>query len=142
MNKKPLKAVGKRAQILERELMRSTIAGQDEIDTGRRKVREKSKWQLNATERNNGFYIRQGVRRRHPEHVLNNFKAIADTTTASESTWEKALTQENERVMIDPDYKPKADADLMATQLGLVTPALSNFANSKYKLEQTMLVGV
>ena len=122
--------------------MRKIIASQDEIETGARKVREGSRWQQSTTRRNLGFSIRQGVRRRHPNKVLNQYATVAKETKNANSVWEKALMDENERATLDKEYEWHGDGRLMANQMGVVKLALDNYEKSKYKLERAHIVGV
>ena len=122
--------------------MGTIVVSQDEIDTGTRKVREPSRWQFNIKRKNTGLAIKQGVRRRHPDHVLHQFQTISSQTEKAESVWEKALVNEDERVHLDKEYRWNPDTSLMSNQMGVVKTALDNYAKSKYKLEQTHIVGV
>lgn len=124
------------------KMIKSQIVSQDEIETGMRKVRENSKWQGYAKKRTTRMGIRQGLRRRNPKSVLHNFAAIQKTTTKAESTWEKSLTDENDRQKLDKEFHWKGDNTLMANQMGIAKAAADNFNRSKFKLERAYIVGV
>ena len=88
--------------------------------------------------------IRQGIHRRHPRTVLNQYQGVQSTTENAESVWEQALMQEQKRQGLDKIFASDGggDVDMMVNQMGLVQTALKNYENSKYKLERSHMVGV
>jgi hypothetical protein len=105
-------------------------------------VDEGTPFQANALKSNRLFQIRQGKRRRHPNAVLNQFKAMSETTSDASEQWEKSLLWETERASLPKEFKPRKDVTGMSTQLGISAVAAKNYKNSKPKLDQMFLVGV
>lgn len=122
--------------------MGRTLAAQDEIDTGTRRIREPSHWQQATLKRQRGFDIKQGIRRRHPQNTLSRFGAITDNTDKAESVWEKAFEDEEERAKVDQQYAWNGSTSLLTNQMGVVKAALDNYTKSKGKLERVTIVGV
>jgi hypothetical protein len=140
-NKKPV--VSARRAALEASLINQNenenVAG---IETGRRHIREKSTFQRAATKKAKLLRISQGLRHRHPKTVLNQFKAMASTTSESSSLWEKALVDQTKRVDMPTEYRPSGDSDGMVNQMGIVSVALDNYKASKKKFSRLHLVNV
>jgi len=137
MNKRP-QGVSRRSE-LEKDLIGDITAKKALVDSG--KDRKDTPFNLNMRAENRAFQIKQGVRRRHPERVLSQFKAIVEETSNANSAWEKALMHEQERVEIPEEYKVSG-GDMMTQQTGLVTTALDNFMKSKSKFERMHAAGV
>lgn len=110
--------------------------------TGRRHVTENSKFQRDAIKGNARLRISQGLRRRHPDRVLNQFRGISETTGESASLWEKALLYEDARVQMPKEFRVVGDSDGMTNQMGVVSVALDNYKASKQKFSRLHLVGV
>ncbi len=123
-------------------LTKKIIINQDEIDTGTRKVREPSAWQMSAQRKTTFLGIRQGKRRRNPANVLNSYKVIADQTTNAQSVWEKSLLEENEKQKLPIEYSTKPDTSLLTNQFGVANTSFNNFTKSKYKLDKLHVRGV
>ncbi len=142
MNKKPGDAGGDRRSQLEADLVGEEMGRRQEIETGRRHVNEGTQFQQQANRANRTLAISQGVRRRHPHRVLNQFHGINATTSSAASTWEQALVYETKRVELPKEFIPKGDDDGMVNQLGIVTTALENYKASKGKFSRLHLIGV
>jgi hypothetical protein len=140
-NKKP--RVDSRRAALEASLL-----DQDEnenmtgLETGRSHVQENSRFQRKATASNNSLRIKQGLRRRHPNRVLNQYQGVNSTSTESASLWEKALIHETKRVDMPREFQVVGDSDGMVNQMGIVSVALDNYKASKQKFSRLHLVGV
>jgi hypothetical protein len=139
-NKKP--GVDSRRADLEADLVDEETGLKMELETGHRHVNEKSKFQKRANKQNRMLQIKQGLRRRHPNRVLNQYQGIMKTTSSASSLWEKALLHETKRVDITKDFRPKDDADGMVNQMGVVSTALDNYKASKNKFNRLHLVNV
>ena len=140
-NKKP--EVDAKRKALEAALLDGdTPDNMDDVDTGRSKVLENSRFQRKATTNNKSFRIRQGLRRRHPSRVLNKFKGINSTSSESVSLWEKSLVDETKRVDLPREYRVTGDSDGMVNQMGIVSVALDNYKASKQKFSRLHLVGI
>ena len=137
MNKKPEGVPRNKA--LEQELIGDIEQQKALMETGRDE-KKNNPFKKTANKAYRGFAIKQGVRRRHPDTVLAQFKAIVETTSNASSAWEKALMHEQQRVEVPEEYKAK-DEDMIANQAGLVTTALDNFMASKSKMERYHLAG-
>jgi hypothetical protein len=140
-NKKP--EVDARRAALEASLLSEDTADNlEDISTGRSRVLENSKFQRKATTTNKSFRIRQGLRRRHPRRVLNQFQGATSTSSKSASLWEKSLIHETKRVDLPKEFRPVGDSDGMTNQLGIVSVALDNYKASKQKFSRLHLVGI
>lgn len=140
-NKKP--EVDAKRKALEASLLDDdTPDNMDDVDTGRSKVLENSRFQRKATTTNKSFRIRQGLRRRHPGRVLNRFKGINSTSSESVSLWEKSMIDETKRVDLPREYRVTGDSDGMVNQMGIVSVALDNYKASKQKFNRLHLVGI
>lgn len=132
-----------RAKELEKELTGQQATQDINVEAGRRQVVEGSSFQAKALRTNRIFNIKQGIRRRHPDHVLHEFAGVADTTNHANTAWEKALIYEDERTEMDPAYVANPDSNSMVTQLGASQAARKNFKKStNRKLGDLHLVGV
>ena len=114
----------------------------NELETGRRHINEGTKFQQEANKDNRTLRIQQGLRRRHPDRVLNQYDGIMKTTSSASSMWEKALLHETKRVEMPKDFRPRDDTEGMTNQMGVVTTALDNYKASKNKLQRMHLIGV
>ena len=141
MNKKTGGADDKRA-LLEADLIGDEMARRQEMETGRRHVNEDNKFQRTANRANRSLAIQQGVRRRHPHRVLNQFDGVMKTTSSAALTWEQAMTHETKRVDMPKEFRPRDDSDGMVNQMGVVTTALDNYKASRGKFQRMHLVGV
>jgi hypothetical protein len=140
-NKKP--EVDAKRKALEAALLdEDTMDNIDDVDTGQSKILEKSRFQRKATTDNKSFRIRQGLRRRHPGRVLNQFQGMTQTSTESASLWEKALLHDTKRVDMPREYRVTGDSDGMVNQMGIVSVALDNYKASKQKFSRLHLVGI
>jgi hypothetical protein len=86
------------------------------------------------------FETMQGVRRRHPTQVLSSYATIANTNDSPNTTWEKAIEEENELSLLPKVYQTQGQ--LSAVQLGLVQTAAKNYEKSKEKLSTMYLAGI
>jgi len=141
MNKKTGGADDKRA-LLEADLIGDEMVRRQEMETGRRHVNEDNKFQRTANRANRSLAIQQGVRRRHPHRVLNQFDGVMKTTSSAALTWEQAMTHETKRVDMPKEFRPRDDSDGMVNQMGVVTTALDNYKASRGKFQRMHLVGV
>jgi len=141
MNKKTGGADDKRA-LLEADLIGDEMVRRQEMETGRRHVNEDNKFQRTANRSNRSLAIQQGVRRRHPHRVLNQFDGVMKTTSSAALTWEQAMTHETKRVDMPKEFRPRDDSDGMVNQMGVVTTALDNYKASRGKFQRMHLVGV
>jgi len=136
MNKK---TVSRRTE-LENELVGNITAQAGAMETGKDRVMD-DPYSLSKFRSNRIFNISQGKRRRHPDLVLHQHAALNRDTHSAETVWEKALLHDDKRAELPQEYKPK-ESGMVANQMGLVTTALQNFANSKAKLTREQPTGV
>jgi hypothetical protein len=141
MNKKVGGLDDRRAK-LEADLIGDEIERGQQMETGRTHVNEGTKFQKNANRQNRSLAIQQGVRRRHPHSVLNQFSGITKTTSSAAMTWEQAMTHETKRVILPKEFRPRDDSEGMANQMGVVTTALDNYKASRGKFSRMHLVNV
>lgn len=134
MNKKPLS----RAKELEAELIGNEAQKTQNIDSGH--VRKETPRNQQIAQQTRMFQIRQGVRRRHPQRLLNNATTIVEGTDNAETAMERAFMHEQERKEVPAEYRPDRE-DMLANQFGLVTTALDNYTKSKFKLVRMHPVG-
>lgn len=127
---------------MEKDLIGEISDQSNLIETGRQKVNEGTPFQRNASKATRAFQIQSGVRRRHPDQVLNQFKAAYDKTSKASEAFDKSMRWETERYDMPKDFRPQNDIMGLSTQLGVVTTADTNYRNSKNKLERMHLVGV
>lgn len=113
-----------------------------ELETGRRHINEGTKFQRDANRDNRRLGIVQGLRRRHPHRVLNQFDGVMKSTSSAAMTWEQAMIHETKRVELPKDFRPKDDMEGMSNQVGIVTTALDNYKASRAKFERMHLVNV
>lgn len=136
MNKRP----ASRRTELENELTGKITDQASLVETGKDEKKDDA-YSRTVERRNHLFNIQQGHRRRHPQRVLERYNAINDTTESAETTWEKALMHEDNRIDLPEVYKP-SDHEMVANQMGLVSAALDNYAKSKGKFTRSQVVGV
>lgn len=67
---------------------------------------------------------------------------MANSVTQTQDHWTKAMAEGNERVPLDRVYVGNKDEKYSTNQMGLVTTALENYTNSKFKMERMHPVGV
>ena len=139
-NKQP--ASSSRVSQLEKDLIGEEAVRTQEIETGKRRVRQNNDWDITTNKGAKMFEIQQGIRMRHPDRVLHQYAAAVAGTENPESLWEKALMHEQKRTEMPKEYRPEDDTKMLTNQLGIVTTALDNYDNSKYKLERTHMIGV
>lgn len=138
----------KRVTELEAELIGNDWDNEKEIETGRAhyaptKKGERSKWDITVNKGQKQFYVQQGLRMRHPEHVLNQYEGFKASTTKVTDAWERALRDEEERTVMPEEYRVKGvDKGMSTNQLGLVSVADKNFKARKGRLDRQMLAGV
>lgn len=137
MNKRP--GASRRSK-LEAELIGQITDRAAEVDTGRGDDK-KDPYSARIESKAHMFNIRQGVRMRHPDRVLQQHRGIREGTEAAETVWEQALIHDDTRITIPEEYKPKG-SEMAATQMGLVRTALENFAKSKSRFAKSTVVGV
>lgn len=133
-----------RMRDLEADLMSeiATEGAGEEVATGRRHVKENSRFQQQATQDMRHLFYQQGYRRRHPERVLGQYLGVTKTTTNAGSLWEKSLIHETKKSEMPHEFKVTDETDGMANQLGVVNTALDNYKASKNKFKRMHLVGV
>ena len=132
-----------RVSQLEQDLIGQESQRQTEVESGGRRVREHSDWQKSAIARAKFLSIKQGVRRRHPEHVLHQYREeTGQNNVKAFDQWTQGMQQDNDRVPLDRVYTGDKDDRFWANQMGLVTTALENYTNSEFKLERMHPVGV
>jgi hypothetical protein len=83
--------------------------------------------------------IQQGHRRRHPLRVLNQHKAMTQTTEDAQSVWEQALTQDDQRTHLPEIYRSD-QMKLMSTQIGLQELADKSYKDRKNKMAKLSTV--
>src|SRR5258707_223647 len=112
MNKRTRSSVSGRTRALEDELSGKQLnnASKYSIDAGRDVQTDLTGWQRQALANAQGFAIKQGFRRHHPNRSLATFKNQIQGQNPRES-WEKAMEDETERVQIPSTYK-KARNDM------------------------------
>lgn len=142
LNKTPSGATSSRLQALQDDLVADRQAQEEEIASGHVKVREHSAWQDSQRRAFRGFAIKQGRRRRHPDHVLNQFRGAKQGLEKADSVWEEALEDEEDRVTLDKRYKAGKETTLLTAQFGLHAVADQNFSRGRHKLDQIALVGI
>jgi hypothetical protein len=140
MNKRP--GLDSRRAELEADLIGETLVGQQEKETGRAHVNVNDKLLNEGRRQNAQFHIKQGLRRRHPDRVLHQFKGVSNTTSKASHLFEQALLHENDRTELPQEFRPTNDSMGLTNQMGLVTTAMDNYKKSKQKLERMFLVGV
>jgi hypothetical protein len=132
-----------RVSQLEQDLIGQETQRQAEVESGGRRVREYSDWQKNAIASATKFGIKQGLRRRHPEHVLHQYREeTGQNNVKAFDQWTQGMQENNERTPVDGVYRAEKDDRFWSNQMGLVTTALENYTNSKFKLERMHPVGV
>jgi hypothetical protein len=132
-----------RRKALEASLMSETAnANIGGIETGRRIIHENSNFQRKATRDAKALRITQGLRYRHPDRVLHQFKGVTSTSSESASLWEKSLIDQTKRVEMPKEYSVSGDAGGMVNQMGIVSVALDNYKASKNKFSRLHLVNV
>lgn len=142
-NKQPASAVSPQRAALEEELYGNVQNPNNTgIETGRRHVKENSRFQRNASRATNSLRIKQGTRYRHPDQVLNNFKGVTSTTSESASLWEKALVDSDKKLGLPKEFQVSGDSDGMVNQMGIVSVALDNYKASKQKFSRLHLINV
>jgi hypothetical protein len=144
MNKRVAKAVNASTKALEAELTTKSkrVSNSYSVDAGRDVQTDLTPWQKAALGNQEQFAIRNGFRRRHPNHLLNQFAAIVKTNKNPKLKYEEYIEAENERTEL-PEYAKKARRnDMVANQIGLVQTAVENYAKSKEKLSAMTAVGV
>jgi hypothetical protein len=77
------------------------------------------------------FSIKQGIRRRHPDQVLHDYRGLTEQLDPGVSQYEKALAEENDRLTIPLAYEPVNETEALANQAGLVSVAYKNYEKSK-----------
>ena len=86
------------------------------------------------------FAIRQGLRIRHPDDVLNRYDAVYVSPHQAESVYGSNLLEEDERVVVP---KKAHDFSLVGTnQLGLIQTAKKNVESHEKKLENMFVAGI
>jgi len=73
--------------------------------------------------------------------VLSNYAAVSETNDSPQTTWEKAIQEENNLSMLPKVYQ--FQGQLSAVQLGIVQTAAKNYERSKNeKLSSMFVTGV
>lgn len=144
MNKQVRSAVSDRRQKLEAELIEDKAVNPmvDDIAEGRAAPLEQQQLNRPYVRRNRHFQIKQGLRRKHPYRVLNQYDALQKTHSSAKTNWEKTMMYENERVELPQEFHVEGVDKGMANQMGIATVALDNYKKSKEKLMRMHLVGV
>lgn len=143
MNKRVRSAVGAKTKALEEELSKKNAQTSStySVEAGRDVQTDLTSWQRQALGNQQQFAVKQGFRRRHPSHMLNQFAGIAKTNTSPKMKWEQYIEAENERVQL-PETTKKGRNVYANNQMGLVETAFENFVKSKQKLNAIVAVGV
>lgn len=143
MNKRVRGSVSARTKALEEELSKSNskVSSTYSVEAGRDVQTDLTGWQRQALGNQEQFAVRQGFRRRHPNHLLNQFAGVAKTNVSPKMKWEEYIDAENERVQL-PETTKKGRNQFAANQMGLVETAFANFVKSKEKLNAIVPVGV
>lgn len=136
-----MSSVSSRKEALEKELIGEDIALKMNVESGR-DVSGTRQWQKEATNKQIEFQSKQGVRRRHPQSVLNQFVGIEQTNFDPRYKWEQAIEYENKRVLIPSEYLGMREMDKAVTQIGLVRTSELNYKQSEPKLSALHLIGV
>ena len=84
--------------------------------------------------------IKQGLRIRHPDAVLQRYDGVYGTHHQAASVYGASLLEEDERTVV-PD-NAKRLTTLATNQLGLIQTADKNFQLHERKLENMFIVGV
>lgn len=126
---------------LEKELIGDIEDKHAEIETGKDRMTFTDPARSMLVNKQRDMYIKQGIRRRHPDRVLAQFAGIKMDTSNAESAWEQAIMHEQDRTEIPEGYRVKG-GDMIANQTGLITTALDNFQKSKNKFNRVLMPGV
>ena len=141
MNRRVASASGS-VKALESELFGETLLGTSSMnaDAGRDVSTDLTPWQKQALSGKRRMVIKQGIRRRHPYKVLNQFTAVVQGSKNPTEHWEEAMLDETKRAEL-PEYYKKANSNGYANQIGLVSTAFKNYQESKNKLGAGVLIG-
>jgi hypothetical protein len=143
MNKRIAASVSDKTRRLEAELTRNDnrLSSHYSVEAGRDIQTGLTRWQKMALGNQEQFAIRNGFRRRHPNHVLGQFGAAVKTNTAPKEKWMQYMVEEDKRHSL-PETTKKARNEYAVNQLGLAETAVKNFVESREKLNAITLVGV
>lgn len=143
MNKRPRTSVNPRIAELEKELQEDGYAKQNtfSVDAGRDVQTDVTSGQRRSLGSTISFLTRLGLRRRHPQSVLNQYAALYKTNKNPKTKYEQFINEEHKRIEM-PETVKKARNVYATTQMGLVQLAAENFAKSKAKLTSISSVGV
>lgn len=137
MNKRPGDTISSNREKLERELLDDAlngVAGQNaEVDTGRK--HHSTGWQTLLGSQMHKFATRQGLRRRHPDRLLQQHEgALISSKKDAHSYATDSLRYDQQRVELPQEYEQDKDAALLANQYYLVQVAAQNAKNSREKI--------
>lgn len=137
MNKQPKGATSSNRERLEKELIESVQeggAGQNaEVDTGR--PHRETAWQSLLANKMHTFASKQGVRRRHPDRLLQQHDGmITSSKDNAQSYAADSLNFDQNRVQLPQEYKYDGDSKMLANQFYLVQVAARNAKESREKL--------
>lgn len=139
MNKKS--DISSSRERLEKELMDKAQNGvnQAEIDTGR--PHHATSWQDMLGTQMHAFAIKQGIRRRHPNRLLQERDGIMSTTSNAKDFATESLIYEQERIDLPDVYEYDGESTMLANQFYLPQVASQNAKNSREKLKSAVGLG-
>jgi len=143
MNKRPNDTMSSNRERLERELIETVeegAAGQNaEVDTGR--SHHPTSWQSMLANKMHSFATKQGIRRRHPDRLLQQHDGmITSSKQNTQSYAADSLNFDQSRVQLPEEYQYDGDSKMLANQYYLVQVAARNAKESREKL--MTMVGV
>lgn len=128
-NKTVLSSLGKKRRDLEKELINDVLVASTSAEGPRAKDNNTS-----------AFDVKTGFRRRHPAHVLNQFKGLVDTSVDIHSVWEQAMEDEDSKATASKLFDNTNYG--ITNQFGLDRIATDNFYKKKSLMDNMRVVGV
>lgn len=112
------------------------------MDAGRDVMSDLRPWQRQALGTVQHLAIKQGLRRRHPAHVLGQYNQGLFNGNNPRYKWEDAIRRSEELSKIPDVYAQANKFQEIPNQLGLVKTAHDNFKRSRERMSMCTPVGV
>lgn len=111
------------------------------VDAGRDVMSDLRPWQRQALGHVQHLAITQGLRRRHPSHLLSSYNRGLWNGSNPRFKWEDAMRRSDHITKV-PEYYKRASDEKVANQLGLVQTAHKNFLKSRERMQMCTPVGI
>jgi len=126
---------------LEAELMSEALNGHSQAEKEEGRPHHQTTWQNMLGSQMHSFQTKMGIRRRHPERLLQQSAGIAESSHQAKDYATQSFEYENQRINLPDVYEYEGESTMLANQFYLPQVASQNAAQSTKKLYTAVGLG-